>query len=104
MRRCSGSINLFYSIPFTATRPHRKLGTFAQQNAKQPQPTVPPQENVASRISVRPDPYKLLQPQLTYLRTTLLNLLGSSHPALTEIAKYYFLHPSKQIRPLTVLL
>ncbi|KZP03872.1 hypothetical protein FIBSPDRAFT_682874, partial [Athelia psychrophila] len=41
---------------------------------------------------------------ITHLRTTLLNLLGSSHPSLSEIAKYYFLHPSKQLRPLIVLL
>ena len=33
-----------------------------------------------------------------------MNLLGSSHPGLTEIASYYFLHPSKQLRPLLVLL
>ena len=33
-----------------------------------------------------------------------MNLLGSSHPGLTEIARYYFLHPSKQLRPLLVLL
>ncbi|KAI0756522.1 terpenoid synthase [Daedaleopsis nitida] len=52
----------------------------------------------------RPDPYKLVAPQLQELRETLLNLLGSSHPSLTEIAKYYFLHPSKQLRPLLVLL
>lgn len=30
--------------------------------------------------------------------------MGSSHPALTDIAEYYFLHPSKQVRPLIVLL
>ncbi|THH29349.1 hypothetical protein EUX98_g4836 [Antrodiella citrinella] len=54
--------------------------------------------------SPRPDPYKLLAPQLNRLRETLLNLLGSSHPSLTDIAKYYFLHPSKQLRPLLVLL
>ncbi|KAI0639890.1 isoprenoid synthase domain-containing protein [Trametes polyzona] len=52
----------------------------------------------------RPDPYALVAPQLKELRETLLNLLGSSHPSLTEIAKYYFLHPSKQLRPLLVLL
>ncbi|PSS29705.1 hypothetical protein PHLCEN_2v2853 [Hermanssonia centrifuga] len=57
----------------------------------------------ASRPS-RPDPHILLAPQLKYVRETLLNLLGSSHPSLTEIAKYYFLHPSKQLRPLLVLL
>ncbi|EMD42329.1 hypothetical protein CERSUDRAFT_102674 [Gelatoporia subvermispora B] len=59
---------------------------------------------IHSASSARPDPYKLLAPQLEHLRGTLLNLLGSSHPSLTEIAKYYFLHPSKQLRPLLVLL
>jgi hexaprenyl-diphosphate synthase len=34
----------------------------------------------------------------------LLHLLGSSHPGLTSIAEYYFKHPSKQLRPLLVLL
>ncbi|KAA1471417.1 terpenoid synthase [Dentipellis sp. KUC8613] len=52
----------------------------------------------------RPDPYALLKPELAHVRDTLLNLLGSAHPTLTEIAKYYFLHPSKQLRPLLVLL
>lgn len=52
----------------------------------------------------RPDPYSLVAPELARLRETLLNLLGSSHPSLTEIAKYYFLHPSKQLRPMLVLL
>lgn len=31
-------------------------------------------------------------------------MLGSGHPALAEIAKYYFLHPSKQVRPVIILL
>lgn len=31
-------------------------------------------------------------------------MLGSGHPALAEIANYYFLHPSKQVRPVIVLL
>jgi len=31
-------------------------------------------------------------------------LVGSAHPTLTDIAKYYFLHPSKQLRPLLILL
>jgi hexaprenyl-diphosphate synthase len=51
-----------------------------------------------------PDPYKLLKPQLDHLKERLLNLLGSAHPTLTDIAKYYFLHPSKQLRPLLILL
>lgn len=52
----------------------------------------------------RIDPYKILAPELESLRNTLLHLLGSSHPSLTTIAQYYFLHPSKQLRPLLVLL
>ncbi|KAJ7733987.1 hypothetical protein B0H14DRAFT_2195262, partial [Mycena olivaceomarginata] len=41
---------------------------------------------------------------LNALRQSLLGLLGSAHPGLDEIAKYYFLHPCKQMRPLLVLL
>ena len=52
----------------------------------------------------RPDPYKLVAPQLSQLRGTLFNLLGSGHPSLAEIAKYYFRHSSKQLRPLLVFL
>ncbi|KAL4252450.1 FPP/GGPP synthase family protein [Abortiporus biennis] len=64
----------------------------------------PPTQTLQPSGSPRPDPYKFLSPQLAHLRETLLNLLGSSHPSLTEIARYYFLHPSKQLRPLLVLL
>lgn len=65
--------------------------------------------NIASGSRVippkpRPDPFVLLGPQLSDLRRSLVSLLGSGHPALTEITNYYFLHPSKQIRPLIVLL
>ena len=44
------------------------------------------------------------KPELDLLRERLLTLLGSAHPTLTDIARYYFLHPSKQMRPLLVLL
>ncbi|KAF5356950.1 hypothetical protein D9756_006372 [Leucocoprinus leucothites] len=52
----------------------------------------------------RPDPFAILAPHLKSLRTDLFDLLGSGHPALTELSQYYFHHPSKQIRPLLVLL
>ncbi|KAF8801163.1 terpenoid synthase [Phlegmacium glaucopus] len=52
----------------------------------------------------RPDPFSTVSPPLTSLRTNLLTMLGSGHPAITEIAKYYFSLPSKQIRPVIVLL
>ena len=52
----------------------------------------------------RPDPFTLVSPLLNSLRTSLFTMLGSGHPAITEITKYYFLHPSKQVRPVIVLL
>ena len=50
------------------------------------------------------DPFALVAPHLARLRSDVLNILPSGHPALSEITKYYFLHPSKQIRPVLVLL
>ena len=52
----------------------------------------------------RPDPFTLVSPLLNSLRSSLLTMLASGHPAITEITKYYFLHPSKQVRPVIVLL
>ncbi|KAJ3826773.1 isoprenoid synthase domain-containing protein [Lentinula raphanica] len=52
----------------------------------------------------RPDPFALVAPQLAQIRTDLVRLLGSAHPGLEEIANYYFLRPSKQLRPLIIML
>ncbi|KAF7303009.1 hypothetical protein MKEN_01263800 [Mycena kentingensis (nom. inval.)] len=58
----------------------------------------------AAGSSTRRDPAAVVAPELDRLRQSLLSLLGSAHPGLDEIAKYYFLHPSKQMRPMMVLL
>ncbi|KAF8178460.1 isoprenoid synthase domain-containing protein [Pholiota molesta] len=50
------------------------------------------------------DPFAPVAPHLASLRTSLLDLLGAGHPALPELTQYYFRHPSKQVRPLIVLL
>ncbi|KLO20186.1 terpenoid synthase [Schizopora paradoxa] len=50
------------------------------------------------------DPYALVSSDLEHVRASLKNLLGSSSPVLTSVASYYFKHPSKQLRPLLVLL
>ncbi|KAF8204299.1 terpenoid synthase [Mycena galopus ATCC 62051] len=65
-------------------------------------PTPPPTTTAA--FPTRRDPAALVAPELDALRQSLLGLLGSAHPGLDEIAKYYFLHPSKQMRPMLVLL
>ncbi|KAJ7606794.1 isoprenoid synthase domain-containing protein [Roridomyces roridus] len=59
---------------------------------------------VKAQQQARRDPSAVVAPELESLRSSLLSLLGSAHPGLDEIAKYYFLHPSKQMRPLLVLL
>ena len=70
----------------------------------QPLQNVPPTPLEITSTTAHTDPFAMLAPQITQLRESLVNLLGSSHPGLTEIAKYYFLHPSKQLRPMLVLL
>ncbi|KAI0271490.1 terpenoid synthase [Gloeopeniophorella convolvens] len=85
-----------YSVPGLA----QKLAHERDASRPSPVPAGPHQPNPLSR----PDPYVILKPQLDTLREKLLGLLGSAHPTLTDIAKYYFLHPSKQLRPLLILL
>jgi hexaprenyl-diphosphate synthase len=74
-------------------RPYSILAQKAKQPPENPLPTA-----------TRQDPSALVAPELDHLRQNLFSLLGSAHPGLDEIAKYYFLHPSKQMRPLLVLL
>ena len=107
MRRCfvARSIGLSRCYrPQSQRRPH-STSRVAQQPAHATRPAeaiLHHQPAVAS--SSPPDPYLLLKPQLDHLRERLLSLVGSAHPTLTDIAKYYFLHPSKQLRPLLILL
>jgi len=99
MQRCSAFTSIFHRTVVTRSRKHSALAQVS------PQATPPSTDPLhIPSAPARPDPYTLLAPQLTHLRERLLNLLGSSHPSLNEITRYYFLHPSKQIRPLLVLL
>ena len=57
------------------------------------------------RSSVRlADPLKLLGSEMGFLRDNVSSLLGSSHPTLDTIAKYYFQAEGKHVRPMIVLL
>ncbi|KAH8991983.1 terpenoid synthase [Lactarius akahatsu] len=103
MRRCLAprSIRLVHPHPLW---PQHRAYT-APSLVQKPAHTTRPQSGLHEpSLPRRPDPYLLLKPQLDHLRERLLNLLGSAHPTLTDIAKYYFLHPSKQLRPLLILL
>lgn len=50
------------------------------------------------------DPLELVGKELSSLRSNVSTLLGSGHPSLDSIAKYYFQAEGKHIRPLIVLL
>ncbi|KAN0064880.1 coq1 putative hexaprenyl diphosphate synthase [Thecaphora frezii] len=50
------------------------------------------------------DPLSLVSSELSSLRSNLTSLLGSGHPSLDTIAKYYFQAEGKHVRPLIVLL
>src|ERR1700678_4052988 len=65
---------------------------------------VPTRTHTVLASKPRPDPFTLVSPLFNSLRTSLFTMLGSGHPAITEITKYYLLHPSKQVRPVIVLL
>lgn len=52
----------------------------------------------------KPDPHQFLATELSQLQDNLLNLLGAAHPGLSQIAQCYYLNPTKQLRPLLVLL
>ncbi|PFH48063.1 hypothetical protein AMATHDRAFT_66276 [Amanita thiersii Skay4041] len=95
----------------------QRYSTFSSASVEQ-QSTAPPDAATAAHLhhhhhhhhhhhqsnATRPNPFTLLSGELAELRTSLLTLLQSGHPALSEITNYYFLHPSKQVRPLLVLL
>ena len=50
------------------------------------------------------DPFALVEPHLSTVRSSLVSILASGHPSITEITKYYFLHPAKHVRPAIVIL
>ena len=91
----------------SATRSRRqKLGSLAQQVEPQARsrPEPLPIHHEPPILRQRPDPYFLVASELTYIRKSMLNLLGAAHPGLADMAEYYFLHSSKQLRSLVVLL
>ena len=50
------------------------------------------------------DPLSSIYAEIGNLKSSLLRLLGSSHPSLDTVAKYYFQAEGKHFRPLLVLL
>jgi len=51
-----------------------------------------------------PDPFSTLSPHLKALRKTMLDLVDSDYPILSQVTQYYLQQPSKLIRPLLLFL
>lgn len=62
-----------------------------------PPPTTAPQ-------NVTVDPLRMVAKELKFLKKNIRQLLGSGHPTLDRVAKYYARSEGKQVRPLLVLL
>jgi hexaprenyl-diphosphate synthase len=94
----------FSSTHQSRSPPNHAVFTAAQKTIPSSTADLTRDNAAAATTGLRPDPYKFLAPQLSHIRASLLQLIGSSNPSLSSIAEYYFLHPSKQLRPLLVLL
>ena len=60
--------------------------------------------NEATSMPIIRDPLGLVGKELSSLRSNVSAMLGSGHPSLDSIAKYYFQAEGKHVRPLIVLL
>ncbi|KAF8910032.1 isoprenoid synthase domain-containing protein [Gymnopilus junonius] len=89
--------------PASVTRSQRLSALAQHATRSQPEP-IPIHQHEPPKTRKHQDPYVLVAPELTYIRKNMLNLLGSAHPGLAGMAEFYFLHPSKQLRSLLVLL
>lgn len=58
----------------------------------------------ASSVLTSADPLAAIYGEISDLKSSLFRLLGSSHPSLDTMAKYYFHTEGKHLRPLLVLL
>ncbi len=105
MRRCMRT-----RLPLSNTLLCRYISSPAARSAAghaaQFKPQIPAIEDdrIHDAPRIRPDPFKVMAPEVKELQQNLIRLLGSSHPALNDIASYYFSLPGKQLRPVLVLL
>ena len=93
---CSATIRRDASGVATSSRRRHSTATATTS------PSTSQHKPIPSRGPV--DPFVLLAPELAYVRSNLLSLLGSAQPSLTDITSYYFKLSGKQLRPLLVLL
>ncbi|GAA5998784.1 trans-hexaprenyltranstransferase [Rhodotorula paludigena] len=95
--------------PPLAPRLHRsassspRVAAWAIPRAREATADIPTQGGSSARVRLE-DPLRLLKSELSGMRQSITALLGSKHPALDTIAKYYFQAEGKHVRPMIVLL
>ncbi|KAI6163759.1 isoprenoid synthase domain-containing protein [Pisolithus thermaeus] len=102
--RVTASIRVSRKYPRLSRREHTTSAFAQPPQSSRTRPAQPDIVSSSPSATATIDPHALFSAEIARIQSQLCNLLTSSHPSLTEIASYYFRHPSKQIRPLLVLL
>ena len=91
-------------LPITRCQ-HRRLSVLAHktENTTRPRQEHLPIQHDHPNHQIS-SPYVLVASELAHIRKNMLKILDTAHPGLAEMANYYFLHPSNQLRSLIVLL
>nr|ASF90181.1 hypothetical protein SPAR06848 [Bartheletia paradoxa] len=87
-----------------AGRSQRRWASAWAAAVKDASAVVQPASTPAEGGAIIADPLKLVGQEMQSIRQNIKSLLGSGHPALDNIAKYYFEAEGKHLRPLIVLL
>ncbi|PGH00432.1 hypothetical protein AJ79_08205 [Helicocarpus griseus UAMH5409] len=69
---------------------------FSKNDPPPPPPRTPPNVSI--------DPLRIVGKELKFMKKNIRQLLGSGHPLLDRVAKYYTTSEGKHVRPLLVLL
>ncbi|KAK2461496.1 hypothetical protein APHAL10511_005959 [Amanita phalloides] len=99
MRQCSLGLSRGFRVILPKPRTHTLLAHKAEQSRQHPE-HVP----ITVTHAAPSDPFALVSSELTQIRERLLNLLGTAHPGLHDMAECFFLQPSVQLRSLLILL
>ncbi|EXJ80663.1 hexaprenyl pyrophosphate synthase, mitochondrial [Capronia epimyces CBS 606.96] len=87
---------------FSSTRIHASAWAAAVSKIQNTVADVLPVRPTSGNITI--DPLKIVAEELKFLNKNIRQLLGSGHPILDTVAKYYTQSEGKHVRPLLVLL
>ena len=110
--RLSISTCPYHSAAFRAQEPHVSTHHFARRRNQSSWAAAAQAASVAQHIRAAPppdaplkmDPYQTVAREMKFLTGNIRSLLGSGHPTLDTVAKYYTQSEGKYVRPMLVLL